>query len=144
MKHNYDYKFIHRQPRNNRNVIFKDGISKDALPTESLMEKEIPEEMPQGSEVDTDVCKDNTKSLAKQSSTDSVSSDSQSASSPSKFSYFYQGRQSCRLLKIKVKRLIFIISEYNLMLSVTDLPNNVILIDFQPRMGSTLIFTWLM
>lgn len=73
---------------------FKDGLSKDVPPTESLTEKEISDETSQGSEVDPDVCKDNIKSLAKQSSTDSVSSDSQSTSSPSKFSYFYQGRHS--------------------------------------------------
>ncbi|XP_067205142.1 E3 ubiquitin-protein ligase RNF10 isoform X2 [Linepithema humile] len=71
-------------------LLCQDGLSKDTPPTESLTEKEISEETSQGSEVDSDVCKDNTKSLAKQSSTDSVSSDSQSTSSPSKFSYFYQ------------------------------------------------------
>jgi len=56
------------------------------------MEKDITEEISQKYE-DIDLCcKDNDKSLAKQSSTDSVSSDSQTASSPCKFSYFYQGK----------------------------------------------------
>jgi len=57
-------------------------------------EKEITEEISQKYE-DIDICcKDNDKSLAKQSSTvlDSVSSDSQTASSSCKFSYFYQGK----------------------------------------------------
>jgi hypothetical protein len=61
--------------------------------TENITEKEFTEETSQKCEIDVDVyCKDDDKSLAKQSSTDSVSSDSQTASSPSKFSYFYQGK----------------------------------------------------
>jgi len=60
--------------------------------TENITEKEIAEETSQKYEVDVDSCKDDDKSLAKQSSTDNVSSDSQTASSPNKFSYFYQGK----------------------------------------------------
>jgi hypothetical protein len=64
--------------------------SKDAILTENITEKEIAEETSQKYEVNVDICcKDDDKSLAKQSSTDSVSSDGQTISNP-KFSYFYQ------------------------------------------------------
>lgn len=72
--------------------VYKATEFKDATLTENITEKEIAEETSQKYEVNVDMCcKDDDKSLAKQSSTDSVSSDSQTASSP-KFSYFYQGK----------------------------------------------------
>lgn len=74
--------------------MYKTAESKDALLTENITEKDIAEETLQKYEVNVDACckNDDDKSLAKQSSIDSVSSDSQTASSPSKFSYFYQGK----------------------------------------------------
>lgn len=73
--------------------MYKTAESKDALLTENITEKDIAEETLQKYELNVDACyKDDDKSLAKQSSIDSVSSDSQTASSPSKFSYFYQGK----------------------------------------------------
>lgn len=60
--------------------------------TENITEKEIIEETSEKYEVNIDLsCKDDDKFLAKQSSTDSVSSDNQTASTP-KYSYFYQGK----------------------------------------------------
>lgn len=60
------------------------------------MEKDITEETLQGNEINANTCcKEDTTSLVKQSSTDSVSSDSQSISnSNSKFLYFYQGKNN--------------------------------------------------
>ncbi|XP_029161599.1 RING finger protein 10 [Nylanderia fulva] len=63
--------------------------SKDA-DAENTTKNDITEETLQGSEINAYTCKEDTTLLAKQSSTDSVSSDSQSASSPPKFLYFYQ------------------------------------------------------
>lgn len=57
--------------------------------TENVTEKEIEETSQKYEDVDI-CCNDDDKTLAKQSSTDSVSSDSQTTSSPSKYSYFYQ------------------------------------------------------
>ncbi|XP_077268274.1 E3 ubiquitin-protein ligase RNF10 isoform X1 [Temnothorax americanus] len=74
-----------------RKELWKTAESKEAVLTENITEKEIAEDTSQKYEVNIDMClKDDDKSLAKQSSTDSVSSDSQTASSPFKFSYFYQ------------------------------------------------------
>ncbi|XP_011168526.1 RING finger protein 10 isoform X1 [Solenopsis invicta] len=73
-----------------KNLLCQTAESKDALLTENITEKEITEETSQKCEIDVDVCYKDDKSLAKQSSTDSVSSDSQITSSSSKFSYFYQ------------------------------------------------------
>lgn len=71
-------------------LLWQVAESKDAPLTESVTEKDIAEETLQKYVADVDICyKDDDKSLAKQSSTDSVSSDSQTTSSP-KFSYFYQ------------------------------------------------------
>ncbi|EGI70202.1 PREDICTED: RING finger protein 10 isoform X1 [Acromyrmex echinatior] len=78
-------------------LLWQIAESKDAPLTENIMEKEIAEETLQKYEIDVDTCKDDDKSLAKQSSTDSVSSDSQTASSPSKFSYFYQAEDGQHL-----------------------------------------------
>lgn len=77
----------------NMRYIYKTAESKDAVLTENMTEKEIIEETSEKYDVNVDLsCKDDDKSLAKQSSTDSVvSSDSQTAST-SKFSYFYQGK----------------------------------------------------
>ncbi|KMQ86644.1 ring finger protein 10, partial [Lasius niger] len=70
---------------------WKNTESKDALSVESTIKKDITEETPQGSEINAyTCCKEDAMFLAKQSSMDSVSSDSQSVSSPSKFLYFYQ------------------------------------------------------
>lgn len=72
---------------------YKNTESKDALSVESTIKKDITEETPQGSEINAyTCCKEDAMFLAKQSSMDSVSSDSQSVSSPSKFLYFYQGK----------------------------------------------------
>ncbi|GAB1867650.1 E3 ubiquitin-protein ligase RNF10 [Camponotus japonicus] len=69
----------------------KDAESKDTLSVENI-KKDTTEETPQGHEINANICcKEDTTSLVKQSSTDSVSSDSQSVSnSNSKFLYFYQ------------------------------------------------------
>lgn len=69
---------------------WKIAESKDPISMENTMKKDITEEMLQASEINVYTCKEDTTLLTKQSSTDSVSSDSQSASSPSKFLYFYQ------------------------------------------------------
>lgn len=60
------------------------------------MKKDTTEETSQRNEINTNACcKEDTTSLVKQSSTDSVSSDSQSVSnSNSKFLYFYQGKNN--------------------------------------------------
>ncbi|XP_011863235.1 PREDICTED: RING finger protein 10 isoform X2 [Vollenhovia emeryi] len=72
-------------------LLWQIAESKDAALTENTTEKEIAEETSQRYDVNVDPCyKEDDKSLAKQSSTDSVSSDGQTVSSPSKFSYFYQ------------------------------------------------------
>ncbi|XP_011632551.1 RING finger protein 10 [Pogonomyrmex barbatus] len=71
-------------------LLWKIAESKDAPSMENTMEKEVIEETSQGNEVNVDTYYEDDKILAKQSSTDSVSSDSQTVSSPSKFSYFYQ------------------------------------------------------
>ncbi|XP_018392986.1 PREDICTED: RING finger protein 10 isoform X2 [Cyphomyrmex costatus] len=72
-------------------LLWQIAESKDVPLTENITEKETAEETSQKYEVDVDTsCKDDDKSLVKQSSTDSVSSDSQTTSSSSKFSYFYQ------------------------------------------------------
>lgn len=82
------------------------------------MKKDITEETLQASEVNAYKWKEDTTLLAKQSSTDSVSSDSQSASSPSKFLYFYQGINSQHIIR-RIRMSIFLS------------------LNFQPRMDST-------
>lgn len=73
---------------------YKDTESKDTLSIENTMKKYLTEETSQGNEINVNTCcKEHATSLVKQSSTDSVSSDSQSVSnSNSKFLYFYQGK----------------------------------------------------
>jgi len=82
-------------------MLHKDAESKDTLSMENI-KKDTTEETPQGHEINANTCcKEDTTSLVKQSSTDSVSSDSQSVSnSNSKFLYFYQGRNNHILINI--------------------------------------------
>lgn len=74
----------------NMRYIYKTAEPKDDVLTKNITEREIAEETSQRYEVNSDESCNDDKSLAKQSSIDSVSSDSQIVS-PSKFSYFYQG-----------------------------------------------------
>ncbi|XP_050454627.1 RING finger protein 10 isoform X2 [Cataglyphis hispanica] len=76
----------------------KDTESKDTLSMESTIKKDITEETPQGNEINVNKsCKEDGMPLVKQSSTDSVSSDSQSVSNPPKFLYFYQAEDGQHL-----------------------------------------------
>lgn len=75
---------------NNARDVSKATESKDAPSTENAAEKEGADDTSLGNEVNAN--RDDNKSLAKQSSIDSVSSDNQSTSTSPKYSYFYQGK----------------------------------------------------
>lgn len=78
-------------------MIHKFAENKNTLSVENVTE--IVEETLQDNEKNVNECwKNDTKFLPKQSSTDSASSDSQFSSSPSKFSYFYQGNNQMQII----------------------------------------------
>ncbi|KAM0729016.1 E3 ubiquitin-protein ligase RNF10 [Formica fusca] len=78
--------------------LWKDTESKDALSMENTIKKDITEETPHGNEMNANkCCKEDVTPLEKQSSIDSVSSDSQSVSNPPKFLYFYQAEDGQHL-----------------------------------------------